>query len=412
MTVLYKGVDISKHNKIDWSQVKKGDFDFVIIRAGYGFKTEDPQFKTNIEAAIKLGLHIGVYWFSYAGTVEHAKREADGCLKVIAPYKQYIDFPVWYDYGYEGHDYAVRTYKVTPTKQSVSDMAIMFMETVKKAGYKVGNYSNIDYLNKFFDDRVKNNYDTWLAHVGINGAARTSTYYKGKYTMWQYSWKGKPTGFSGITVDMNYCYKDYPNEGKTVNKAEDKPVIAPTTKKTYTIPKNITFATDVNKNVITTYSYKSHKDKKLSNHFQVKEFASWKVKNKTLYSDKVKIHNKLIQILEIVYTELDCSKIIINSGYRTSKHDKAVGGSGNGQHTLGRACDFTAYDKNGKIIDAKKICCLLEDMGVWGIGYISPTSVHCDTRAKSKQWWGDETKAGSPNISKLGYKSFHDYFKM
>lgn len=200
--------------------------------------------------------------------------------------------------------------------------------------------------------------------------------------------------------------------GKSIYQTSTPTATTISTNKTYSVPSGITFATATTKNVITTYSYKSHKDKKLSNHFQVKEFASWKVKNKTLYSDKVKIHNKLIQILEIVYAELDCSKIIINSGYRTSKHDKAVGGSGNGQHTLGRACDFTAYDKNGKIIDAKKICCLLEDMGVWGIGYISPTSVHVDTRLKSKQWWGDETKAGSPNISKLGYKSFHDYFNM
>lgn len=412
MTPLYKGIDISKHNKIDWTKVTSNDFDFVIIRAGYGFKTEDPQFKTNIENAIKLGFHIGVYWFSYAGTIEHAKREAEGCLNVIKPYKKYIDFPVWFDWEYEGHDYVVKTYKVTPTKQLVSDMAITFMETMKKAGYKTGNYSNIDYLNKFFDDRVKNRYDTWLAHVGKNGAARTSTTYKGEYTIWQYSWAGKPIGFTGITVDMDYCYKDY--VGDKITHPTTKPDVNTITSvnKTYTVPKNITFATDVNKNVITTYSYRSHKDMKLSDHFCVREFASWKVKNKTLYSNSIKIHNKLIQILEIVYAELDCSKIIINSGYRTSKHDKAVGGSGNGQHCAGRACDFTAYDKNGKIIDAKVICCLLEDMGVWGIGYISPTSVHCDSRPKSKQWWGDETKAGSPNILKMGYKSFKEYFNM
>lgn len=401
MKALYKGIDISYHNIIDWSKVKKGDFDFVIIRAGYGFRTVDDEFKTNIEAAIKLGVHIGIYWFSYAGTVEHAKREAEYCLKVIAPYKQYIDFPIWFDWEYDSKDYVIEEYKITPTRQLVSDMAIAFMEKVKKAGYKTGNYSNIDYLNLYFDDRVKNNYDTWLAHVGANGATKTSTYYRGKYTMWQYSWKGKFNGFSGTGVDLDYCYKNYIGNKTTT------PV-----NKTYSVPSGITFATAVTKNVITTYSYKSHKDKKLSDHFKVKEFVSRK-SSTTLYSDKVKVHNKLIIILEALYKELDCSKIIVNSGYRTTAHDRAIGGSGTGQHTLGRAADIVCYDKNGKIINAKKVCCTLEDMGgIYGIGYISERAVHVDTRAKSKKWWGDETKSGSPNISKLGYNSFHDYFNM
>ena len=301
MKVLYKGIDISYHNIINWSKVKKGDFDFVIIRAGYGFRTVDDEFKTNIEAAIKLGLHIGIYWFSYAGTVEHAKREAEYCLKVIAPYKQYIDFPVWFDWEYDSKDYVIEEYKIIPTRQLVSDMAIAFMEKVKKAGYKVGNYSNIDYLNLYFDDRVKNNYDTWLAHVGFKGATLKHTSYTGKYTMWQYSWKGKFSGFSGVGVDMDYCYTDY--IGKS---PEKKPA-----NKTYSVPAGITFDRDVAKNVITTYSYKSHKDRKLSNHFKVKEFVSIRKNSNTLYSDKVKIHNKLIIILEALYRELDCSKIIV-----------------------------------------------------------------------------------------------------
>ena len=37
MEILYKGVDISKHNSINWNKVNKNEIDFVIIRAGYGF---------------------------------------------------------------------------------------------------------------------------------------------------------------------------------------------------------------------------------------------------------------------------------------------------------------------------------------------------------------------------------------
>lgn len=195
----------------------------------------------------------------------------------------------------------------------------------------------------------------------------------------------------------------------TVNVKPSNPV----TEKTYTIPKNITFDKDIDKNVISTYSYKAHKDRKLSDHFKVKEFVSRK-NSTTLYSDKVKIHNKLIHILEALYKELNCSKIIVNSGYRTPEHSVAVGGYSTDRHTQGRAADVVCYDRNGKIINAKKVCCVLEDMGgIYGIAIINEQAVHVDTRSKSDGiYFGDERKSGSPNILKMGYKSFHDYFNM
>lgn len=403
MNILYKGIDLSKHNgKVDWSKINKNEVQFVIIRAGYGFSTVDEQFKANIEGAIKAGIHVGIYWFSYAGSVAHAKSEAAFCLKTIEPYKKYIDFPVFFDWEYDSCNYVVKQYKITPTKSLVSDAAIAFMEAAKAAGYKVGNYTNPDYLSQYYDDRVKKNYDTWLAHVGVNGAPRKSTNYTGSYTMWQYSWVGSISGISG-KVDTDYCYKDYCG-GTTASAA------APSVG-TYQVPKGITFKVDATKNVITSYSFKKSGNVDMSNHFKVREFAS---KSDTkLYSDVVKVHNKLIVILEALFAELNCSKIIVNSGYRTPEHDKAVGGNGAGQHTLGRAADIVCYGKDGKIIPAQKVCCKLEDMGgIYGIGFISQNAVHVDTRSKSTKWWGDETKSGSPNISKLGYTSFHKYFNM
>ncbi len=403
MKTLYKGIDVSNHNdRINWSKIDKNEVQFVMIRAGYGFSTVDFQFKANIEGAIKAGIHIGIYWFSYAGTPAHAKTEAEFCLKTIEPYRKYIDFPVCFDWEYDSHNYVVKQYGIKPTKQLVSNMAVTFLNAVKAAGYKVGNYSNPDYLGQFFNDMVKKNYDTWLAHTGINGATRKSTNYSGSYTMWQYSWVGKLSGVSG-KVDMNYCYKDYCGGTAASGNAS--------TAKTYQVPNGITFRTDVSKNVITSYSYKKSGNIDLSDHFKVREFVS--KSGSRLYSDTVKVHNKLIIILEALFAELDCSKIIVNSGYRTAEHDKAVGGSGTGQHTLGRAADVVCYGRDGKIIPAEKVCCVLEDMGgIYGIGYISPNAVHVDTRSKSKKWWGDETKPGSPNISKLGFGSFHKYFKI
>lgn len=387
MNVIYKGVDISSHNSITWSKVNPKEIDFVMIRAGYGFKTEDKSFRTNIENSIKLGLHIGIYWFSYASTVEQAIEEAKGCLNIIGQFRKYIDFPVFFDWEYDSYNYVVKTYKITPTKQIVSDMAIAFMETIKKAGYKVGNYSNPDYCNRFFNDTVKNNYDTWLAHVGKDGQALAKTSYTGKFTMWQYSWKGRPSGFLSDT-DMDYCYKDYIG-GKTNTSS--------TTEKKYLVDYENEQSVDV-----VDYNYSTQGNLFLSPHFQVKEF-------KSPDSNTIKIDNRLIWILERLFKDMNCSKMIINSGYRTISHDKKVGGDGKGYHTKGMAADIKAYDKNGKVISAKIVCQKLCDYGdVFGIGYINAESVHIDTRSKVNIWYGDETNGTS--LIKSGYANFDEYF--
>ena len=384
MNVTYKGVDISSHNSITWSKVNPKEIDFVMIRAGYGFKTEDKSFRTNIENAIRLGLHIGIYWFSYAGTVEQAIEEAKGCLNIIGQFRKYIDFPIFFDWEYDSYNYVVKTYKITPTKQIVSDMAIAFMDTIKKAGYKVGNYSNPDYCNRFFDDRVKNNYDTWIAHVGKNGNPLEKTSYTGKYTMHQYSWVGRPSGFNSDT-DMDYCYKDYIGGNSS------------TTEKKYLVNCEKEQSVDV-----IDYNYATQGNSFLSPHFQIKEF-------KSPDSNTVKIDNRLIWILERLFEDLNCSKMIVNSGYRTIAQDKKVGGDGKGYHTKGMAADIKAYDKNGKVISAKIVCQKLCDYGdVFGIGYINAESVHIDTRSRVNIWFGDETNGVS--LIKAGYTDFDGYF--
>ncbi len=152
---------------------------------------------------------------------------------------------------------------------------------------------------------------------------------------------------------------------------------------------------------VKTYSKSIDGSKKLSEHFKVKEFACSD-------GDKVLIDTALVDKLEKLRIKLDCKKMVINSGYRTAKHDKAVGGSGSGQHTKGKAVDIVCYNADGKI-SAKLVCCAAESLGFTGIGYISANSTHVDVRDGSK-WWGDETK-GNKSISRInGSKSFYDYF--
>ena len=148
---------------------------------------------------------------------------------------------------------------------------------------------------------------------------------------------------------------------------------------------------------VKTYSYKKDKNVKLTPHFTVGEARSKDG------ADKILVDPQLAEIGEKVRSHFNCSKVTVNSGYRTENQNKKVGGASKSLHMSGTAWDITAYDKNNKKISAKLICCYLQDLNVKGIGYIGSTSVHYDLR--SSRYWFDETK-GNKSIG----SDFYSYF--
>lgn len=140
---------------------------------------------------------------------------------------------------------------------------------------------------------------------------------------------------------------------------------------------------------VITYNYSTDKNKKLSDHFSVGEFASPSDYNGN-YPAQVLIDSDLIDVLEMVYSHFGADKCIINSGYRSSSCDKAVGGSGYGPHTQGMAADAYYY-KNGSPIPSRLVACFLQDIDNSGIGYCCGGNfygTHIDTL--SRVWHGDE----------------------
>lgn len=156
--------------------------------------------------------------------------------------------------------------------------------------------------------------------------------------------------------------------------------------------------------MVQTFSLKKDGNIQLTTHFKVREFRSQDG------TDKILIDSDLPLLLEKLYASLqnngyEMVGIYINSGYRTPSHDKAVGGSGKGQHVEGKAADInvrvkneTAHtdNRNGVIyVNADYLACLLQELGCLGIGYMGGIAVHCDTRVN--KWWGDE-RTGNDNI--------------
>lgn len=196
-----RGIDVSEHNGvIDWETVKNSGVEFAMIRAGYGQGTIDQQFVRNITECNRIGLPVGVYWFSYATDVSAAKREAIFCLDAIKPYK--VEYPISFDFEYDSVRYAKKE-GITISKVLSSEMAKAFCGSVESAGYHTLNYANRDYLTNYFDSTVT--HDVWLAEWPVSVDL---TKVKPGCVMWQYSSKGKVPGISG-NVDMDVCYKDY-----------------------------------------------------------------------------------------------------------------------------------------------------------------------------------------------------------
>ena len=191
---LLKGIDVSyAQGVIDWEKVKaSGLVDFAILRAGYGKENSqiDDQFSRNYTACKQLGIPVGVYWYSYATTVAEAEQEAKVCLQTIQG-KQF-EYPVAFD---------IEEARCLPQADALSTT---FCTALENAGYYTAIYTFKSALESNFSAAVKNRYDIFLSHIGVQ-----QTDYAGSYGLWQYSWTGCIPGISG-DVDLDYAYKDYP----------------------------------------------------------------------------------------------------------------------------------------------------------------------------------------------------------
>lgn len=193
-------IDVSRHNgKIDWKKVKASGVDGVIIRAGLGKSlakvTQDsyePNFEENYAGAKGAGLKVGVYWYSYATTVDEAKQEARACLKRIEG-KQF-EFPVYFDVEEQK--------QAALGKETLSAIVRTFCTDMENAGYFVGVYSSTAWATQYYDNTVTDRYALWIADW------RSKLGYSGTVGAWQYSCSGKVDGISG-NVDLSTFYTNY-----------------------------------------------------------------------------------------------------------------------------------------------------------------------------------------------------------
>jgi len=202
-SLMYKkaeGIDVSyAQGQIDWKAVKDSGVDFAIIRAGFGNADKYPYqvdtwFKYNIEEAQKVGMDVGVYWYSYATDAQGAYDEAVSCYNVIKDYD--LQYPVYFDIEDPSQKH-LSTY-------DTSVLIETFCSEIRSRGYYAGLYSYANLLTTKVYKEVLDKYDIWVAHYGVNVPS-----YSKEYGMWQYSSTGSISGIDHA-VDLDHCYINYP----------------------------------------------------------------------------------------------------------------------------------------------------------------------------------------------------------
>ena len=199
-------VDISEFQQgINFNKMKNDGIKAVIIRAGYGRESsqKDSMFESHYYNAKTAGMKIGVYWYSYADSVDDAEKEARACLACIGG--KALDMPVYYDME--------DNFQTHLSKPTLTAIAEHFCNTVKANGYKVGVYANLNWFNNYLDyDKLKKRYSIWLAQYNIVNELSCD--------IWQNSSSGRVSGY-GKNIDTNIIF----NENVFENVKVEKPML-------------------------------------------------------------------------------------------------------------------------------------------------------------------------------------------
>lgn len=206
-----KGIDVSEHQReIDWDKVAGQHLDFCYVRAGRrgyteGGLFEDAYFARNMAGARRCGLQLGVYFFSQAISVSEAIEEADWVIEHIRNYD--VKLPVAFDWE-KVDDPAARTADLDVG--TLTDCAVAFCETIRRAGYEPCIYYNRTTGYYRFDLSRLKDYKVWFALPCTPPDVTYPSFYY-RFDIWQYSLTGQIPGIS-VETDLDYWFVPLPAE--------------------------------------------------------------------------------------------------------------------------------------------------------------------------------------------------------
>lgn len=193
-----KVIDVSRYqNEIDWAKAKADGVQGAMLKtvstnSKFGGIYIDPMFERNYAECKRLGIPVGVYYYTYAQTQQRADEELAMLRKAIEG--KTFELPITID---------VEDNLLKPlSKAALTDLVEYAAKTIEGWGCYVMVYTYTYYSQTELDMSRLSAYDLWIADYRGNRPDIA-------HGMWQHSNKGRVAGING-NVDMNHCYRDYP----------------------------------------------------------------------------------------------------------------------------------------------------------------------------------------------------------
>lgn len=192
------GIDVSSYQGvIDWNKVSGAGVEFSILKIIRKDLQPDKQFENNYSGCIASGISVhGVYNYSYANTVEKARKDAARVIEVLNGRKAvvYMD---------------VEDNCLVGLGENLIKIIDSYAEVITKAGLDFGVYTGYSFYNSYIKPYGELKYPLWIARYGLNNGSIQEKYEPQISGMigWQYTSKGSIAGISG-NVDLNVWYGD------------------------------------------------------------------------------------------------------------------------------------------------------------------------------------------------------------
>lgn len=207
-------MDVSRwQSSIDWDAVKaSGNIDGVMLKTvSTNSKLSkrkdglyiDPTFEHNYAECKRLGIPVGVYYYTYA--VSHTSADAELALLKTALTGKTFELPICVDV----EDNKLRKLR----KQALTDLAAYALATVEHWGFYAMLYVGLNFAQTelYMGGAALRKYDVWLARYPRD-KSKTKPEDKPKtdfaFGMWQYTSAASVPGITG-NADLSHAYKDY-----------------------------------------------------------------------------------------------------------------------------------------------------------------------------------------------------------
>lgn len=199
-------MDVSRwQNSIDWDAVKESG-----LVSGVMIKTVstnrklskrkdglyiDPTFERNYAECKRLGIPVGVYYYTYA--VSHTSADAELALLKTALAGKTFELPICVD---------VEDNKLKKLgKQALTDLTAYALATIEQWGFYALLYTGLNFgeTRLYMGGDALRKYDVWVAAYRDNKPTPAWS-----FGMWQYTSTASVPGITG-NVDLSHAYKDY-----------------------------------------------------------------------------------------------------------------------------------------------------------------------------------------------------------